>query len=149
MYVKLFGTILDSSIWTTDPETRVVWITMLAMADADGFVWASVDGLARRANVSLAACERALGLFLAPDNKSRTDPHDGRRIETADGGWFLLNYQKYREIRSRKQVMDAARLARKRKATSRKPATSRHDPAEAEVEAEAENYKIGGLRHRA
>lgn len=114
MYVKLFGSILDSSIWAADLATRVVWITMLAMADEYGIVYASVTGLARRAAVSDSACRKALKALASPDGESRTETHEGRRIEALEGGWRLLNYQKYRELRTRKQMADAIRQSRHR-----------------------------------
>ena len=96
-YVKLFSSILDSTVWDTSPETRVVWITLLAMADRDGVVEAAVPGLAKRAGVTLEQCEAALARFAAPDSYSRTKAHDGRRLEAIDGGWRLLNYEAYRD----------------------------------------------------
>jgi hypothetical protein len=141
VYVKLFGTILDSSIWATDLATRVVWITMLAMADEFGIVSASVGGLARRACVSEKECAKALKNLLSPDPDSRTKEHDGRRIEPLEGGWRLLNYAKYRELRTRKQMADAMRQTRHRHSkrdTSRQPVTSHDVTTEAEAEAYAE-----------
>jgi hypothetical protein len=119
MYVKLFGSILDSSIWSTDLATRVVWITMLTMADEYGIVYASVDGLANRARISEPECRKALKTLLAGDRNSRTKNDrgttlEGRRIEELEGGWQVINYQKYRELRSHKQIADAARQARHR-----------------------------------
>lgn len=111
MYVKLFGTILGSSVWSENATTRIVWITMLAMADAEGIVRASQSGLARFANVTQAQCDAALSVFLAPDKESRTEEHEGRRIEKVDGGWLLLNYKKYREIRTKEQLANAERQA--------------------------------------
>ena len=32
-YVKIYGSILGSSVWAEAPSTRIVWITMLALAD--------------------------------------------------------------------------------------------------------------------
>jgi len=72
---------------------------MLAMADQHGRVWASIPGLANRAQVSLANTEIALNRFLAPDQYSRTPDNEGRRIEIIDGGWRLLNHAKYRALR--------------------------------------------------
>ena len=95
-YTKLFSTILDSTIWTEPWHIKGVWITMLAMADKDGIVQASVPGLARRATVSTEECVEALARFEQPDEWSRTPDHDGRRIETVQGGWKLLNYSNYR-----------------------------------------------------
>ena len=86
MFVKLFGSILDSTVWQEPATTRVVWITMLAMTDESGFVAASVPGLAHRAGVTLEECETALAAFLRPDPYSRTKEHEGRRIEADDGG---------------------------------------------------------------
>lgn len=96
-YTKLFGSILASTIWELPATTKVVWITMLAMADPDGEVQASVPGLAKFAGVTREECETALSAFLAPDPDSRTQEREGRRIEAIDGGWRLINHGKYRE----------------------------------------------------
>lgn len=98
-FTKLFSSITESTVWGESHATRIVWITMLAMADRKGRVWASVPGLANRARVALEECEYALGRFMEPDGYSRTTDHDGRRIEKIEGGWRLLNYAKYREMR--------------------------------------------------
>lgn len=86
-----------------DPETKVVWITMLAMADRRGRVFASIPGLAKDAVVSVDATRRAITSFLAPDPDSRTKDYEGRRIEEIDGGWRLLNHAKYRAIRDEEE----------------------------------------------
>lgn len=156
MYVKLFGSILDSSIWSTDLATRVVWITMLTMADEYGIVYASVDGLANRARVSIPECRRALRILVSGDRNSRTKndrgtKFEGRRVETVEGGWQVINYRKYRELRSRKQIADAMRQARHRvkEATERDRhvtnVTSHDVTVEAEAEAEAEENKSKAL----
>src|SRR5687767_11182571 len=75
-----------------------MWITMLAMADKDGEVWASVGGLADMARISRDECLVALQELLSPDEDSRTKEHDGQRIEVIPGGWRILNYKKYREL---------------------------------------------------
>jgi hypothetical protein len=115
-FVKLFGTILQSSIWEQDSDTRVVWITLLALADPDGFVKASLGGLARAAAVSRDACQRAVDCLEAPEIESGTQDYAGRRIERVEGGWQLLNYKKYREIRTPDQLRNARRQARFREA---------------------------------
>jgi hypothetical protein len=99
-YTKLFSSITESTIVSEPVATRWLWVTMLAMADAGGCVYAAVPGLARRANISLAETEAALATFYAPDPYSRTKEHEGRRIEDIDGGWRLLNHAKYAAIRS-------------------------------------------------
>lgn len=106
-FTKLFSTITDSTIWCEPDRTRICWITMLAMADRKGRVWASVPGLAHRAAVPLTDCQAALDTFLAPDRFSRTVAHEGRRIVPIDGGWQLLNYEKYREMRDEETTREA------------------------------------------
>jgi hypothetical protein len=112
-YVKVHEEILDSSIWSECHATRIVWITMLAMADQDGVVQASIGGLAHRAHVTREECETALRCFLSPDPDSR-DGTTGERIETVPGGWLLLNHANYREKQTREQVAVAERVARHR-----------------------------------
>lgn len=97
-FTKLFASITDSSIWSEDDATRIIWITMLAMADSHGYVGASVPGLAARSRKSIAEVEIALAKFRAPDPYSRTREFDGRRIADVDGGWVLLTYEKHRAV---------------------------------------------------
>lgn len=100
MYTKLYTTILDSSIWSSSDSTRIVWITMLAMATKNGIVHASVDGLARRANVSVAAAQAALLELEGPDPHDKSGVRGGRRIERMQGSWEIVNFEFYRETRS-------------------------------------------------
>jgi hypothetical protein len=98
-YTKLFSSITESTVWGEPYATRIVWVAMLAMADARGNVYGSLPGLARRANVTLEEVERALASFSAPDPYSRARDEDGRRVEKIDGGWHLINHGKYGAIR--------------------------------------------------
>ena len=108
-YVKIYGSILGSSVWAEAPTTRIVWITMLAMADQFGHVEASVSGLARFANVTVPECRKALDALASPDEDSKSPEFEGRRVEKWERGWTILNYLKYREMRTPKQVADADR----------------------------------------
>lgn len=112
-YTKLFQSILASSIWSEDDQTRIVWITMLAMADKHGEVHASVPGLARMAGVPIAATETAIQRFLSPDPYSRTPDNEGRRLLPMVGGWRIANHAKYRLMASREdeKAKTAARVA--------------------------------------
>jgi hypothetical protein len=95
---------------------------MLVMADSRGRVLGSIPGLAHRACVTLENTQLALERFLAPDPFSRTKEHEGRRIEEIDGGWRLLNYLKYREMRDEE---DRREYLRKHKAQSRAKAKAK------------------------
>ncbi len=119
-YVKLFSEILDSTVWQLPGPTKLVWVTMLAMADKHGEVRASIPGLAGRAGVTISEAESALTSFMGPDAYSRTRDNDGRRAEEIDGGWLLLNHAKYRELQSlddiRAKAADRQRRFRERRA---------------------------------
>ncbi len=113
-YTKLFSSIITSTIWTEDDQTRIVWITMLALADKNGEVQGSVPGLARLAGVPTEAIDKALEKFLSPDKHSRTKDDEGRRIEVIDGGWSLLNHAKYRDMASKDESKRAGAIRQKR-----------------------------------
>lgn len=95
-YTKLFGTIITSTVWQEDAETKVVWITLLALLDKNGVAEATIPGIAHIAKVSIEKVEAAIKIFSEPDKYSRSQEHDGRRIEKIDGGYLILNAAKYR-----------------------------------------------------
>lgn len=96
-YVKLHSSITASTIWNAPDHTRILWITMMALADRDGIVEGSIPGLAVIARIPLPSAAIAIESFLSPDPWSRTKENEGRRIEAVEGGWRLLNYEAYRE----------------------------------------------------
>ena len=96
-FVKLDCRILDKSIWRESAEVCKIWITILAMADANGMVEASIIGISDRARISLPDTESALNKFMGPDPYSTNPENNGRRIERVTGGFQILNYQIYRE----------------------------------------------------
>jgi len=160
-YTKVFGDILTSTVWLEDSDTRVVWLTMLAMADQHGEVMASVPGLAHTARVPVDACRAALDKFMSPDPDSRTPDCDGRRIEKIDGGWALINHTKYRLLASKEDRKEKTaernrryrervthRDAARRTVTHRDAAvTQDRDIAEAEADTERKNPPppVGGV----
>jgi hypothetical protein len=142
-YTKLFASILDSSVWFTPTHVRIVWVTMLAMADQDGIVEASLPGLAARAGVDRTQCEQALALFLAPDPDSRSAEHDGRRIERADGGWRLLNHGKYSDKLSRADKLEKAAERQRRwrqRNASRNAVTDNESTSDANNDTQMQTY---------
>lgn len=146
-FVKIYESILTSSVWMESHATVRVWLTMLARADANGYVAASVPGLAHIAHVTREECEQALGVLLAPDADSRTKDHDGRRIEAVDGGWVVLNARKYRDLRTAEQVSAADRVKRHREKVraalpvTLQPVTEAKKRPEAEAEGDTEKEK--------
>ena len=112
-FVKIYGDqLLNSTVWVqTDLTTKVVWIIMLTLADRHGNVKASIPGIARLAGVEIEDAMKSLEILKSPDKWSRTKDHEERRLETIDGGWNVLNYEKYRDYRTKEQILAAERKA--------------------------------------
>lgn len=97
LFALLWVKILRSSLWIKESkETRLVWVTMLALKDEDGRVQSSVVGLADAAKVSLEECREALRILLAPDEDDTSKVDEGRRIREIPGGWQIVNNDLYR-----------------------------------------------------
>jgi hypothetical protein len=120
---------------------------MLAAATIDGIVESTVPGLARLANLSIPEVEGAVEKLLGPDSYSRTAERDGRRIEQIDGGYRLINYDKYRELMSQDDLRTKAALRQQRyrdrnkasRGVTRDKTLLPSRQAEAEAEAEEKN----------
>ena len=157
MYNKIFTKILDSSIWLEPDATRLIWLTLLAAMDQDGFVqFASVANVAYRARVDLEAAQTAMTSLEQPDPDSSDPEFEGRRIERVPGGWMVLNALKYREIitsvvqreQTRRRVLKHREAKRRGVTLSNETVTIGNElvttcndpvtPSEAEAEAEAE-----------
>ncbi|MDA1178800.1 MAG: hypothetical protein O2931_08400 [Planctomycetota bacterium] len=99
-YTKLFSSITESSLWSEPKEVRILFVSMLARADATGFVEASLPGLARMSNLTLEETESGIANLEGPDKYSKNEDNEGRRITKVDGGWCIINYEEYRNRRS-------------------------------------------------
>ena len=130
MYNRLFTKILDSSIWLEPDSTRIVWVTLLASMDQDGFChFSALENLASRARVSVAKCRRAIECFESPDTNSENLANEGRRIERVPGGYLVLNAEYYRNKFTREIEREQTRLRvakhRANKAESNKPSVTK------------------------
>lgn len=133
-FAKLFSTIVTSTIWQENKETKILWITMLALANRYGEVGAAEPGLANAAGLTLDETLKSLKKLESPDPYSRNQDHKGRRIAKIEGGWQILNYALYRKkMRSRAEYF---REYRKRNKNATQITTTQ--PI-AEAEAEVKN----------
>lgn len=139
MYNKLFTRILDSSIWLEPHPTRIVWITMLAAMDQDGYVrFASVRNVAHRAMVTEEEAAAAIHTLESPDPHSGNPANEGRRIERVDGGWLVLNAKEHRDVFKREDERQANRERQRRYRNRRNgDVTPRNAMSLSEAEAEA------------
>ena len=129
-FTKLDHGILQSSVMATDPVTFKVWIALLASADADGVARVAAPYLAAVCRLDLGTVRDALGTLCAPDPDSRTQDHNGCRVERCDGGWKVLNYLKYRLQGSTEVVREYERERKRRQRVvpdkSRNPSLSNY-----------------------
>jgi len=128
MYNKIFTKILDSSIWLEPTPTRIVWITLIAAMDENGFcAFAAVGNVAGRARVTEAEARAALDVLEKPDPESSDQDNEGRRIERVPGGWIVLNAPKYRALVTRVNIQEKTkervRRFREKKRSGNAPVT--------------------------
>lgn len=77
-------------------------MTMLAIKEPDHVVRMPFRRLCKKAHMEPEVCREALRVLLEPDQRSIDDqPFDGRRIEEVEGGWLILNGEKYRQEMSK------------------------------------------------
>lgn len=152
-YTKLFGSIVASTIWREPHTVRIVWITMLAMSNKNGVVESSLPGLADMARVTIPEVKDAVAALESPDEYSRTQDHEGRRIEKCDGGWQILNHGKYRAKMGADEKREYFRVKKQEQRLSKKCPTeskmsktvqdtsrmSRHAEAQSHSETEAQS----------
>lgn len=131
-FVKVYGDRLaDSSLMDCAVATRWAFIVMLSKADSEGrFRCATVAGLSRCAAISMAEAEQAVRELEAPDETSTSTEAEGRRIVRIPGGWQLVNYVKYRDFRTRRQIEDARRQEEYRAARRRDVSRDRGDKSQ-------------------
>lgn len=113
-FTKLVPEIVQSSLWNLSSDIRIVWITMLAIKDEEGYVQGDERTIARMANVSIEAASEALRLFQLTDVNSNTPDNEGRRIEHHGGGWIVLNHHLYRTGDRKEYMRNYMRKKRKR-----------------------------------
>lgn len=159
-YTKLFSSIVNSTIWREPDHVRLVWITMLALADKFGVVETSIPGLADASRVTLQECEQALERLQSPDPYSRSQEHEGRRIAVTEGGFILLNYTRYRgklkEEKIREQTRERVRKYREKKKTEGNVTVTRNADvtscnsgnAQSESESESESKKKKNIKKK-
>jgi hypothetical protein len=150
MYAKLFTSIYQGTL-RGNSHGLLVFTNMLAHADKEGIVDIHPRAIAEEVGLSREQVRAAIEELEAPDEESRSPEEGGRRIIRIDEhrawGWRVVNYVKYRAIRSEDDRREQNRIAqanwRAKQAESKqsKPASasiSQHKPQSAHTEAEAE-----------
>lgn len=160
MYAKLFTSIYQGTL-RGNSRGLLVFTNLLAHADAAGHVDVHPRAIAEEVGLTVAEVRAALDELEAPDPESRSPEEDGRRLIRLDEhrawGWRIVNYVKYRSIRSEedrraqnreaqkrwrdKQASDADKQRKPRK--PRKPSSAKEE-AEGEAEEEVDAKEKSG-----
>lgn len=150
MYAKVFSQIFDSSI-AENYELRHFFEDLLKLADAEGVVDMTQEAIHRRINLPLDKVVIFLEELGKPDERSRSQEHEGRRIIPLDShrkwGWIIVNYLHYRKLKDEESRRAYFRDAkRKQREAIRK---SKPLPGEAEfpkaVEQGATESQLDGI----
>ena len=106
MYGKIFESIYDGSLYG-QWEAIVTMQQLIVLADADGVIDMTPPAIAGKTSIPLEILEKGLKILSEPDPYSRSQGSDGVRIQLLDEqrpwGWFLVNHQKYRDLRTREE----------------------------------------------
>lgn len=111
------GTLASKGPW----QALVTFQQLIILADQQGVVDMTPEALSRQTTIPLEIIKTGLEALEAPDEGSRTPDEEGRRItrlsDSRDWGWHIVNYDKYRRIRSAEERREYMRLyQRKRRA---------------------------------
>ena len=146
MFVKLFRSILDSTIWMEEDHVLRIWLVLLLNCDSEGIVKMPIPAMAQRARVTLDQCREALTRLEAPDPDSQSKEEDGKRIvkiSEEEPIWFIVNYETYRRIRNEEQRKEYHRnymreYRARKKAENESQSVKFCEPLSTQVEEEGE-----------
>jgi len=111
-FTKLDENILMSSIMTEEPAVFKIWIALLAACKEDGIARVSAVGLSSHCFLPIEVVRAAIERLSSPDADSRSINDEGKRIERVDGGYYIINYHKYRELSYRESEAKRKYLSR-------------------------------------
>lgn len=120
-WFPLWNVVVESSLWDEPDLVVKVFLTMMAVKDADHVVRKTAYQIGVLSRKNEAEVLEALGVLSSPDTK-RIEPQEfeGRRIMAVEEGWLILNGGKYREMvqiemkRARNRRAQAAYRERKK-----------------------------------
>ena len=147
MYGKIFASMYDGTLATRGPwQALVTFQQMIVLAEADGTLDMTAEALSRRTTIPLDIITTGIAALERPDEQSRSDAEDGRRIVRLDPerpwGWRIVNHRHYRAIRTAEERREYMREYQRRKRKlvnhSLTPVTNVNNVTDTDAEAEAE-----------
>ncbi|MEO0438637.1 MAG: hypothetical protein AAF098_17190 [Pseudomonadota bacterium] len=99
-------------------QAMVTFQQMIVLADKEGIVDMTPESLARRTNIPIEIIHKGIEHLEAPDEHSRNPESAGRRLVRLDDhrpwGWRIVSYCNYRDMASKADQRDQARLRKRR-----------------------------------
>lgn len=139
----IVDSVVDSSLWTEPYYVRVLFVTLLALKDKNFMVHRSAFSIAQRAHMTEKEVLDGLKILSSPDKKRmEPQPFEGRRIEARDGGWFIINGKKYRDLiqqESRREYQ--AKWQREKRSSEAKGVMLTGKDADAFIKADGESWQ--------
>lgn len=131
-WAPLWSCIVDSSIWDEQDSVCKIFLTMLALKDADHIYRGTAYNLARQSRKTEVEVLDALRILSSPDTmRVEAQDFNGRRVQAVEEGWLILNGDKYR---SQVQLeMKRARNRRGQAAHRERQKISNPDPEQARM----------------
>lgn len=126
MFGKVFASMYDGTLATRGPwQALVTFQQFIVLADRTGIVDMTAEAISRRTTIPLDIINIGIAALEQEDSASRSPDLNGQRIarlsDQRSWGWQVVNYEKYRKIRSeddRREYM--AQLMRDRRAAIKK-----------------------------
>ncbi len=156
MYCKLFASLYQGTLRGRSNEI-LVFTNLLAHAGRDGTVDKHFRAIAEETGLSMEEVKEAIEVLESPDPESRSPEENGARIVRMDEhrvwGWKIVNYGKYRAIRSEEDRAEQNRLAQQRwrdhnKQSKPASATSKQDKPKEREEGEGDGKAEPPIRTR-
>ena len=117
MYCKLFASLYQGTLRGRSNEI-LVFTNLLAHATKEGDVDKHFRAIAEETGLTLDEVKAAIEVLESPDEESRSPEAQGARLQRIDEhrvwGWRIVNYAKYRAIRSEEDRAEQNRLAQAR-----------------------------------
>jgi len=115
MFGKIFSQMYEGTLASKGPwEALVTFQQFIVLANRHGEVDKTADAISRITTIPLPIIEKGIEALSAPDPGSRTPACEGRRIVLIDShrnwGWRIVNYDKYRKIRSEEERREYQRV---------------------------------------
>lgn len=131
MYGKIFAQMYEGTLASKGPwEALVTFQQLVVLANKHGEIDMTPEAIANRTTIPLKIIRKGIAVLELPDPDSRTPDEEGRRILRLNAhrswGWRLVNYEKYRRIRSEEERREyqANWVAAKRSKTKENLSTS-------------------------